>query len=180
MTERWEAIPGYDGMYDVSNQGRVRSWNNNGGFGTGRRKKPRILKASLCADGYPRVALSKESRATTLQVHMLVLTAFVGPCPAGMECRHLDGAPANNRLSNLAWGTHSENAQDSIAHGTHVDNRGEACGMSKLTEADVGEIRQLYAAGGVLQRELGEQFGVAPHTVSRIVHRKRWAHVSDL
>jgi hypothetical protein len=60
-------------------------------------------------------------------VHRLVLAAFVGPCPEGMEVRHLDGNPANTRLANLRYGTHSENELDKVRHGTHHEARKTHC-----------------------------------------------------
>lgn len=72
-------------------------------------------------------------------IHRLVLLAFVGPCPPGMECCHIDGNPINNRLSNLRWGTRRENMEDRVRHG--CDNGGIRNGMSRLTVADVVEIR---------------------------------------
>lgn len=72
------------------------------------------------ADGYARTSLSGHGQPRSARVHQLVLEAFVGPPGPGQEARHLDGDKANNRLSNLAWGTHTENMRDAIRHGTHV------------------------------------------------------------
>jgi hypothetical protein len=80
------------------------------------------LKAQRANDGgYKRINLSdgqsrKSRKKKQLMVHHLVLRAFVGPCPAGMQTRHLDGNPANNRLDNLCWGTPKENAEDCARH----------------------------------------------------------------
>jgi hypothetical protein len=140
-----------------------------------------MLKTTPNRNGYPAVNLWAGGQGRTLRVHKLVLTAFVGPCPPRLECCHGDGVPTNNHLSNLRWDTHSANAKDAIAHGTHVSpplHQGEAQHCAKLTEADVIEIRQLYAAGRVSQHELGPRFGVDHSNISLIVRRKTWAHVS--
>lgn len=116
--EQWRPVPGYPG-YEVSDLGRVMSY---------RRSRPKVLRQGVHPKGYLRVGLYGESRdgaryrysPNTLTVHQLVMQAFVGPCPDGMEIRHLDGDPTNNALSNLRYGTHAENVADSIEHGTHT------------------------------------------------------------
>lgn len=65
------------------------------------------------------VYLTRNSKKMTAKVHQLVLEAFVGPRPEGMVTRHLNGDPSDNRLTNLAWGTHAENNADTVQHGTH-------------------------------------------------------------
>lgn len=119
MDERWLPIPGYEGRYDVSDQGRVRSlaWG-----------KERILKTCMDHKGYLQVGLSGGGPlARVPRVHRLVLLAFVGPRPDGMECRHIDGDHQNNILGNLRWGTHSENEFDRVKHGTHHNARKTHC-----------------------------------------------------
>ena len=109
-----------------------------------------------------------------VSVHRLVLEAFVGPCPPGCETRHLNGNPADNRLCNLAWGTHRENAADKVRHGTAP--RGERNPSAKLTEADVREVRTLVEQG-YTQRDIADRFDVGPIAICHIVTRKAWKHV---
>jgi len=124
--------------------------------------------------GYHRVGLSRDGRRRFVPVHILVLTTFVGPCPSGMECRHIDGNPSNNHVANLAWGTRSENAQDKIMHGT--DMRGVKHHNVKLTEKDVLEIRSRFASGerGV---DLAKEFSVRTTNISAIILRQTWRHI---
>lgn len=91
-----------------------------------------------------------------------------------MECRHLDGDPSNNQLSNLCWGTSAENAADRIEHGTI--GRGSVSPTAKLIEADVIAIRQLYARG-MLQKEIAALFGLSESSTSAIINGKQWPHV---
>lgn len=105
-TEQWRAIPGWEGKYQASNLGRIRS-------------KRCVLKQRLNYRGYPVVELSKPPGSVETLVHRLIASAFHGVPPEGHECRHLDGEKTNNRAFNLAWGTHSENAMDQVRHGTH-------------------------------------------------------------
>jgi hypothetical protein len=79
------------------------------------------LRQMKHVDGYRLVGLSRPGRRITKTVHRLILTTFCGECPAGMECRHLDGNPANNHLINLAWGTKKENGADKVKHRAERD-----------------------------------------------------------
>lgn len=172
MTERWLPVVGYEGLYEVSDLGRVRSL---GRDAIGRRRQTRILSPAIC-DRYPTVLLSNIV-AKSIRVHRLVLEAFVGPCPIGMEARHFpDRDTTNYRLDNLRWDTRKNNHADKIAHGT--DNRGERHNMAKLNAADVECIFNLRAKGWLLQ-EIADQIGVSAPHVSRILHGKKWAHMQQ-
>lgn len=175
--ELWKPVVGYEGLYDVSSYGRVRSLD-------------RVVTHSRCGDtrlrgqimnltenrtGYLRVRLCEDGVARTLRVHRLVLTAFVGEPFKGAVCLHLDNNRQNNHVSNLRWGTSSENNMQMRKEGR--GSRGETCGRTKLTEKQVLEIRRLYAAGGVLQRELGLLFNVSSQAISHIISGRTWRHI---
>lgn len=122
--ERWRPVVGWVGFYEVSDLGGVRSvdrvMRNTRHPGYVRNLRGRPIRSSPDRHGYPYVTLSRDGRATTVKVHTLVLRAFTGPPPEGMEARHLDDDPANPRWSNLVWGTRSENILDQVLRGTHV------------------------------------------------------------
>lgn len=112
--ELWLPVVGYEGLYEVSDQGRVCSVARTVQQG-GRtyRVKERILKAGPNTVGYPQVSLSKDGYVERgMLVHWLVLQAFIGPAPEGQEGLHWDDVPHNNHLSNLRYGTKLENAAD--------------------------------------------------------------------
>ena len=126
MSEQWLPVVGYEGFYEVSDMGRVRSLDRATpmktatGKMTMRRVAGRILKPGTAGRGYPYVNLMREhKRQKTRDVHRLVLEAFVGPKPDGLVTRHLNGDRLDNRLENLAYGTYSENMADNLRHGTH-------------------------------------------------------------
>lgn len=116
VPERWRAIPGWEGLYEVSDLGRVRSLDHQG-----RRQfhRGRILKELVVTrTGYRGVGLHRDGSVEQAYVHELVLRAFVGPRPEGFQTRHLNGQNTDNRLANLKYGTPVENAADKVLHGT--------------------------------------------------------------
>lgn len=121
MTETWRPIPGWDGYYEVSDQGRVRSLARAvpGRPGVLIVKRDRMLTPMANQSGHLSVALCRDNRRTYMAIHRAVLLAFVGPCPGDMEGCHNDGNPANNHLANLRWDTHASNMVDKVTHGRH-------------------------------------------------------------
>lgn len=120
---KWLPVPDTDGRYEVSDQGQVRSVPRAGST------RGRLLRASPNKDtGYLAVTVSSAERGQfTLIVHTAVLRAFSGECPPGHETRHLNGVQTDNRLSNLCWGTKSENQHDRVRHGTHLQAAATHC-----------------------------------------------------
>lgn len=130
MSMHWAPIPGYEGRYEASDTGLIRSLDRVIEVRNGSRWKPgepgtpgiRRLKGKVLRPGklgnanHRHVVLAGRAGRT---VHSLVLEAFIGPCPPGMEARHLDDDPTNNNLSNLVWGTRSENSGDAIRNDKH-------------------------------------------------------------
>ncbi len=129
--ERWLPVPGWEGLYEVSDLGRVRSLDRYvRTHHNGRRLVPgRILKPQPASKyGHLKVGFTREgSKVRWFQIHQLVMRAFVGPCPEGMEVRHLDSVPWNNVLTNLTYGTRAENAQDRVQNGTDKNARKTNC-----------------------------------------------------
>lgn len=113
----WRDVPGYGGAYQVSDHGEIRSVDRISA--RGHRVKGRVLRPST-SDGYARLSLySSAGERSFVRTHCLVMLAFVGPCPDGLEVLHSDGDGLNNRLSNLSYGTRSQNSLDAVRHGTH-------------------------------------------------------------
>lgn len=172
--ESWAEVPDFDGFYEVSSFGRVRSYRRDGGKADERHAEPKML--SPCpSNGYSVVTLRRGGKQRMYRVHSLVLTAFCGPRPDGQESCHQNGVRSDNRLSNLAWGTHKENMDQRDKHGGTP--MGESHGCAKLTERQVLEIRNL--ADDYTHAELGRRYGVTYHAISFIVAGKKWKHLLD-
>ena len=118
MAEQWRPVVGYEGSYEVSDLGNVRSLDRLDSRGRRRRGKVRPLAVS--PRGRLLVGLCRDGIRATAQVHHLVLEAFVGPRPDGLEACHWNDDPSDNRLTNLRWDTRSANAADSVRNGKHA------------------------------------------------------------
>ncbi len=174
--ERWLPVPGYEGIYEVSDQGRVKSLARVIKRNSGRDNPipERILKP-IMSRRYPAVSLYGPNGFASPTIHALVMRAFVGPMPEGMQVAHNNGDRNDNRLCNLRYATAIENNLDKFAHGTVL--RGEQFIFAKMTEQSVLEIRRLYATGEFSQQSLANKFGTEQTNISQIVRRKTWAHI---
>lgn len=172
-------VPGFPG-YRVGDDGSVWSRWRRVGLGGGRGSRAvlsdewRRLKTSP-RQAYPTVTLYCDGAKRRLGVHQLVMLAFVGPCPEGKEVAHENGIPADCRLGNLAYKTHSANALDRNRH--ESDPRGEKNPHAKLNDEQVRAIRAEYAAGGITYRRIGLRYGVSESAIHLVVKGTRWGHV---
>lgn len=177
MTEIWKAIPGFEGFYEVSDLGRVRSLDRiqeqrcRWGGTLLRRYKGRVLRGELDERGRPSVALWRLGVCLRRNISVLVAAAFIGPRPEGMDVCHGDGDHANNVLSNLRYDTPVGNAADKILHGTHLF--GERTPAAKLTEKQVRKILASAASGVAL----ADAYDVTPAAISAIRTGKNWSHL---
>jgi hypothetical protein len=172
--EEWRMVRGYEGLYSVSNLGRVRSLARTVERGAGTQAvNERILRPGLDGQGYHMVRLAMAGVGRTVNVHRLVADAFLGPRPPKSEIAHNDGDRFNNRSDNLRYATHAENLADKLVHGT--DNRGSRHGRSVLTE---DQVRQIKALRGLQSgKSLAAMFGVSRQIVCDIHKGRRWAHI---
>jgi len=178
--EQWKAIPGYEGIYEVSDFGGVRSIPRvvlcrMADKIIARKRKGKVLAPLVFSGtGYLGFQLSVGGKVKFALAHRLVATTFHGQPPQGMVCAHLDGSKTNNSASNLAWVSHAENQSHRIIHGT--SNRGARAYQSKLTEADVRAA--LVARGcGETYREIAARYGVHISTIQHAINGKNWAYL---
>jgi hypothetical protein len=170
MEEIWKDIHGYEGRYQVSDTGRVRSLPRSvkhkkfGSFVI----KGRIMKPGVHSFGYPFYNLFIDGRSKMHYTHTLILEAFVSKRPEGMVCCHGDGNPSHSVLSNLRWGTPAENNADMAIHGTRPV--GERQTNSKLSEQMVAEIRSSSASASDLARRMN----VCDRTIRKVRSNISW------
>jgi len=168
MSEQFKPVVGWEGLYDVSDDGRV--WSV---------RRASFKAATKNSDGYEYVQLWEHNRPKLRAVHHLVLTAFVGKRPAGGECNHLDGNKSNNRAENLEWTTRSGNNQHAYDLGLKHPKSGSRNGRAKLTEGRVRMAKAMHRSGQFRIEELGHVFGVTGCTVRRAITGETWKDDSD-
>lgn len=175
MTEIWKDIEGWEGSYQVSDCGRVRSLDrmvesSNGRF---RRFEGQVLRLQTNTNGYLYIGLHGAGRHVGAAVHRLVLQAFGGPAPEGHECNHKDGDKSNSRIENLEWSTKSDNQRHAYANGL-ASQKGEANNQAKLSPEIVEALRKVYALGQHTLDQVGLMFGVSGGNVGYIVRGDTW------
>jgi len=165
VKEEWRNIGGYEGLYQVSDIGRVRS------VASGNIKA--LAKNST---GYYRADLWKDNAGRKVFIHRMVYAAFHGDIKKGLIINHKNGSPLDNRASNLEMCTHLENSQHAWRTGL-TDNRGEKHGLSKLKEVDVIFIRENLNKKEFNANFLAARFSVRPSTIRKVTARLSWKHV---
>lgn len=172
--EEWKNIPGYDGLYQVSNFGRIKSFVVT--------KKGRIRKG-VPAEGYPQVQLKGKGDGSfeTGKIHRLVAFAFI-PNPSNLpEVNHLKGDRGDCRAWRLEWST----ASDNMKHAYRIlgkknnlgDKKGEDCHNAKFKEEDILKIRDLASKKELTYREIGKLYNTTKAVIFKIVSKRRWAHI---
>ncbi len=177
LQEQWRPVPEFEGIYEASNQGRVRSLDRIVSRSDGAKQpwRGRVLKGTLDPWGYPCVTLHRSGKSYTRRVHRVIAATWFGPRGEDIQINHIDGDKANNAIRNLEYVTQSENVQHAYANGMMARERGEAHHMAKLTDDDVRLIRHL--AGAVSHRKLARRFGVSKGNITFIVQGRTWRHL---
>lgn len=176
MEEIWKSIEGYEGIYQISNLGNVKSLYRLVKHKTGTRViNEKILKQGN-SGGYLNVELANDGINTMCLVHRLVAKGFI-PNPENKPCiNHIDGNTFNNNINNLEWCTYSEN-------NLHADNmglrniKGERHYKAILTDKEVLEIRSKYIPYKYSHAKLGKEYGVTASNIQYIITRKLWKHI---
>lgn len=134
--EKWQPVPGFEGLYEVSNKGRVMSL-----------RRQKIMKPWKHYRGGLRLTLSKNKKGKMYQIHRLVYTAFNGPIPEGYVVRHLNDDSLDNRVENLAVGTYQDNTNDMLRlHGHYQDSKLTCPRNHPLMEGNLvpGQLKRGY------------------------------------
>lgn len=174
LNEEWRDIPGYEGLYQVSDTGKIKSVIRRGSFVAGRKKR-----LSRHVTGYQYVSLTaRDGSEKKHYIQRLVMMSFEPIDSAEhLDVNHVDGNKLNNSIGNLEWLSH----RDNIIHARTVlkawpDMRGERSANAKLTDDDVRTIRALHLSG-LKQKDIAARYNVSQPTIGYIVHGKTWGHV---
>ena len=168
LAEEWKYINGYEGKYEVSNTGRVRSCSG--------RNAGLIHSGAICSKGYKRVCLYKDGKQRIFRVHRLVAKAFIENSDNLPQVNHKDCDKLNNHIDNLEWCDNQYNHNHKMKNGLNVTLKGSRHGMAKINEDDVREIKHLLSVG-YSHNEISNLMGVNTGTVSMIKNGKQWKHV---
>lgn len=178
MQEQWNPVSGYEGWYEVSNLGNVRSVDRivfHHRTGSAKWKGKRLFQKAN-RNGYIMVTLVRQRKRMTFTVHKLVADAFI-PNPRGvLYVDHVDGNRQNNRLDNLERVTMLENNQRARAKGRLPV--GERVWTAKLTSAQVVEIRRKYKDGAT-PSALSQEYGIDASHIGKIGRGEKWRHIKD-
>lgn len=166
----WKDIEDFAGIYQVSDEGEVRSLDR---FYCGRHTKGRILRPCLVGKGYKTVCLRKDLKTFRKYIHQLVAETFLPTHDEGEVVNHIDGNKCNNCINNLEWVTYSENNQH--AYDNRLKPVGELFYNAKLTEEQVTEIRKNGKYG--TYQEIADKYGVSKATIRDVLINKTWKHV---
>lgn len=166
----WKDIPGYEGYYQVSNTGLVKRIKYTRGKAAG------ILSPGYKSSGYPYANLCVNGKMKNRLVHQIVMLAFEGKCPDGMEINHIDGNRKNCHVSNLEYVTHKQNMRHSATVlDSWAKHRTRKIRHSRiLTHEIVNDIRQLAIAGEMTQRDIAKLYYIHYSTVNRIISGESW------
>lgn len=178
MMEKWVPIKGYEGYYEVSSEGNVRSVDRvirykNGHY---QRFKSRILKPKITMQGYEQVDLSKNNKVKQVKVHRLVAENFVSNPYGKPQINHIDGIKLNNSVRNLEWCTASENSLHAHKSGLSKALVGQFAPNAKLKDADVFRIKKMMLEGKK-NIEISKIFNISSAQVSKIKTGKQWSQI---
>jgi hypothetical protein len=172
-------IQGYEGLYQISNFGRVKVLTRTV-FVEGKKpfvKEGKILNGSKTIDGYLYFALYKDVKRSLFKAHRLVATHFIEN-PENKPCvNHINGIKEDNSVPNLEWCTSKENAIHAFKTGLRINPKGAEHGCSKLNDQKVLEIKSKYQSGGISYKKLAVQYGVSRSVIYNIMKGNVWTHV---
>lgn len=176
--EVWKPIKHFEGIYEVSSYGRVKSLSRMITYGQYKKQSKEILlKPQKDKNGYVTYSLSKNGFTRSYLAHRLVADAFITQPNEGTEINHIDCNKENNHIENLEWVTRAENIRHAFANGLMVRHKGSKNGSALLTEEQVIKIKKDISEGKLYLREIAKKFGVSLTCISHINNGNTWSHV---
>lgn len=171
MTEEWRDVVGYEGLYQVSNTGKVRSLNYRRIAGAVVELKQKNVK------GYKYVDIINGTMRKMAPIHRLVTEAFIGSCPVNKQVNHIDGDTANNNIINLEYVTASENIRHSYEKLGRRRSPGVKNGKAKINDEIVLSMLKAHYEQGVTIKDVSRKFGTSYGSAYAIIKRIMWKHV---
>ena len=170
--EIWKDIPGYEGLYQASSVGNIRSLNYH------RQNIIKNMKPYVHKHGYLMVNLRKDNEGKGVLVHRLVALTFIPKSENKNYVDHIDSNKSNNTTTNLRWCTNQENVVWAYESGTMVGRKGIEHHNNKLTEENVREIKNLFNTTKLCNFEISQMYNVGKNAISKIRCGTRWSHIT--
>lgn len=183
MMNKIKGIPGWEGIYAITRDGRVWAYPRVRVRGTSKlHYRGYWRKSTLTSYGYRAITLypsgsgARSTGAKRFFIHQLVARTYIPEVKGKHFVNHIDGDKQNNRVYNLEWCTYKENTHHAFKKGLRVAPKGEQHGMSKLTEQEVRTMRESYSKG-VVKAELARSYGISRGHAAKICNVEIWKHV---
>lgn len=178
MNEIWKNIEGYDGLYEISNYGRVKrlckSVTNS--FGTFISKEI-ILNGNISKRGYVKQTLTKNGKGKTYLIHRLVAQAYLPNLESKEMVNHINGIKSDNKVSNLEWCTGSENIQHALDTKLLIPRKGSNIYFSKFIEKDVSIILYKCLVNKINPNVIAKELNTNNRTITDMIKRRTWKHI---
>lgn len=180
MEEIWKDVPSYEGYYQASNLGRIRSYDRiilrpKGNY----LKKGRILKPQNGTNGYHVISLRKNKIGGTVSLHRIIASTFI-PNPENKKCvNHINGNKKDNNINNLEWTTYSENIKHAFKNKLNKGLKGEKKPISKLKNKEVLDIKKMLGKG-LTNVEIAKTYNVDARTISCIKTGVSWSWLTGI
>jgi hypothetical protein len=179
MEEIWKDIKGYEGIYQISNKGRVRSLDRTINTKNGTRNKLGVIRSSYVNDtGYTVVALTVNKKRKVYSIHRLIGIHFIPNPENKITINHKNGIKTDNRIENLEWNTYKENNLHAFANGLMPKpkpKKGEKSPVSKLKDMDIPVIRRLKET--MTHEKIAKMYRVNKSTIKAVISRRNWSHI---
>lgn len=174
MQEIWKDIPNYEGYYQISSLGRVKSLERHIVYKDGReRTYPSVIISNrVGTNGMELCTLTKNNRKKNIEIHRMVSIVFIGDCPKGYDICHIDGNCLNNNINNLKYDTRSENRIDNYRYGGKAST-------GKLNIKQVLEIRHKYKHEKYTYKQLSDIYDIGITQIGRIIRREAYTWLND-